>query len=339
VEPEPPAYVTDEELERRERTSDIYYSRPGRPRVAFLRLTGDKVRKLSRKQLSTFPNLIALEIGYCKGLDLRPLLGMLDVLPQLQRLLLHWLELTALPPEIAAVPALRHLDLTCNPVRQLPPEIGRLRWLEHLEMGHNQLQALPDSVGDLRRLRYLGLWSGNAQRRLPDSFANLAALERLRLDSIRSLDLIDTVNKVSGLPRLQSLSLGESGSVQGLTLPECVGNLRPLRGLGLAATHLAALPESIGQLENLEWLGLNWNRLKRLPESITRLQKLRDLSLYDNPELDLDDTVAKLARLPALAELSFPSEAPQWQARLRELGLFKVERVSCAYRRWIRAGD
>jgi hypothetical protein len=66
------------------------------------------------------------------------------------------------------------------------------------------------------------------------------------------------------------------------TLPEGVGQLSALQGLGLrGCTGLMSLPGSIGQLVALEWLNLGGcSGLTLVPESVVRLTSLRTVYMY-----------------------------------------------------------
>ena len=47
--------------------------------------------------------------------------------------------------------------------------------------------------------------------------------------------------------------------------------------------RLESLPQEIGKLAELEGLGLEYNQLTELPKGMEKLRKLRGLSLKNNP--------------------------------------------------------
>lgn len=104
-------------------------------------------------------------------------------LESLEKLSLHYNNLSVLPNSICELKALKYLDVHFNKLRGLPEAIGHLTNLQVLNVSSNfsDLTRVPNSIGDLVSLEDLDL-SFNQIRELPDSMGRLDKLVRLKLD-------------------------------------------------------------------------------------------------------------------------------------------------------------
>ena len=136
----------------------------------------------------------------------------------------------------------------------LPEAIRNLQNLDVLELSYHaqKVESLPDSIGDLMFLKEFKLGNCYHLKRLPESFGNLIALEKIVLVFCHVL-----------------------------TLPESIANLEKLQVLEvLHCHHFSGLPSSIGNLKSLEHLVVrNCEEFSELPDSINGLVELKVLEI------------------------------------------------------------
>ena len=111
-----------------------------------------------------------------------------------------------------------------------------------------------------------------------------------------------------------------------MTLPTAIGQLKVLTTLSLHDNQLATLPTEIGQLKALTTLSLHDNQLAKLPTEIGQLKALRTLSLANNKLTTLPTEIGQLKALTTLSLASnklatLPTEIGQLKA-LTKLYLF-----------------
>lgn len=229
---------------------------------------------------------------------------------------LSGMDLTELPPEVAALTSLATLDLSRNRLKTLPPTMGALTALQSLGLAENGLTELPPEIATMTALATLDL-SGNRLTTLPPSIGALTALEELDLSgnqlaslpveigaltALRSLGLFknrftELPTEIATLPSLRSLDL--SGN-QLTTLPPSLGALTSLESLRLEDIKLVSLPAEIGALTALKYLHLGHNRLTALPPEIGKLTSLILLTVNHNELTALPPEIGGLAALQGL---------------------------------------
>ena len=200
-----------------------------------------------------------------------------------------WVEL---PDWLAGLTDVDVLDLSNNQLTQLPDWIGNFTNLTRLNLQSNRLTELPNCLGDLTHLTEL-LLNDNKLTNLPESLRNLTALTGVY---IWGNQLSALPEWLTGLLHLTQLWVQDNP----FTIPDWIGNLTQLTGVGLHANRFTALPEWIGNLTNLTALGLTTSELTQLPDWLARLTNLSTLWLGDNRLADLPDWFGNLTNLTTL---------------------------------------
>lgn len=123
-----------------------------------------------------FPNLVDLNIDYCKDMVKLPT-GLCDITPLKKLCITNCHKLSALPQEIGNLENLELLRLSsCTDLEGIPDSIGNLPNLRLFDISDClSLPNLPDEIGDLRNLRNLYMTSCAACE-LPASVINLENL-------------------------------------------------------------------------------------------------------------------------------------------------------------------
>jgi len=129
-----------------------------------------------------FPNLVDLNIDYCKDMVVLPS-GLCDIIPLKKLSVTNCHKLLALPQEIGKLVHLELLRLSsCTDLKGLPDSIGRLPNLTHLDISNCiSLSNLPEDVGNLCNLRKLTMINC-ARCELPYSIFNLVNLKIVSCD-------------------------------------------------------------------------------------------------------------------------------------------------------------
>ncbi|CAJ1942725.1 unnamed protein product [Sphenostylis stenocarpa] len=129
-----------------------------------------------------FPNLVDLNIDYCKDMVVLPS-GLCDIIPLKKLSVTNCHKLLALPQEIGKLVHLELLRLTsCTDLEGLPESTGRLSNLRHLDISNCiNLSNLPEDFGNLCNLRNLTMINC-ARCELPYSVINLVNLKVVSCD-------------------------------------------------------------------------------------------------------------------------------------------------------------
>ncbi|XP_061363414.1 probable disease resistance protein At5g66900 [Gastrolobium bilobum] len=124
-----------------------------------------------------FPNLVDLNIDYCKDMVGLPT-GLCDITPLKKLSITNCHKLSALPKDIGKLENLELLRLSsCTDLEGIPDSIGRLSNLRLLDISNCiSLPSLPEDIGNLCNLRNLYMTSC-AMCELPFSVANLENLK------------------------------------------------------------------------------------------------------------------------------------------------------------------
>jgi len=204
--------------------------------------------------------------------------GFLAKLPNLEKLYLSDLGLSAIPKEVEKLKGLEVLGLNGNSISTLTP-LKALPKLKKLHIANNKLKKIPKELLKLKHLSHLDL-IGNYTLEVTDVLWELEGLEMLTLSNARGDNAVGP--GVFRLTNLRELMLhiywDESSDI--------------LQGL-----------EGVGELEKLEKLTITGANLRRLPESIQKLKSLKELTIRDKPLQD----VSALMDLPALEKLDLSS--------------------------------
>ena len=153
-----------------------------------------------------------------------------------------------------------YLDLS-NQTEGLPNiDFSRFKNLQYLNLKNNHLTKIPEGIYLIKTLKTLDL-SGNDFDQLPNEFSKLENLEEVYLNDESKINLPETLQVLSQLPKLKRLHLEND--------------------------NITTLPKEILSFKKLEYLYLNDNKLKSVPK-IKNLDHLRVLDLKNNnikPEL------------------------------------------------------
>ncbi|CAL5048439.1 unnamed protein product [Urochloa decumbens] len=168
-----------------------------------------------------------------------------------------FLNLTSLPPTLAALSSLQLLNLsTCNISGTIPPSYGAsLSSLRVLDLSSNALSGdIPGELGALPSLQFLLLNSNRLTGGIPRSLAKLSNLQTLCVQDNLLNGSIS--GELGALASLQQLRVGGNPGLSGPIPPE-LGALANLTVFGAAATALSGnIPPELGGLASLQTLAL-----------------------------------------------------------------------------------
>ncbi|KAL5843187.1 hypothetical protein ACOSQ4_009145 [Xanthoceras sorbifolium] len=250
--------------------------------------------------LSGFPNLERLILGFCKSLkgvpDCRGLISLkglylmwcsnLEKLPEMPcnigELLLSGTAIEELPLSTKYLSRLVVLDISdCRRLKRLPSSICEWKSLKALYLeGCTKLDELPDDIGTLESLVALSIYK-TAIRELPSSITKLKNVDFLLFKRFEVQDAVSwSLPRIEGWHNLTTLSLRDSGIIE---LPDNLGCLSSLIELDLAGNCFESIPASIANLSNLLNLNIyNCKMLKCLPKL-----KLRQIHAYNCTSLEV----------------------------------------------------
>jgi Leucine-rich repeat (LRR) protein len=113
---------------------------------------------------------------------------------------------------------------------------------------------------------------GNVFEELPDFFGDMTTLLRLNISR----------NKFKCFPkcitRLVNLKELKLAFIEPVVIPESIGNLTNLKGLGIDGVK--TLPETMTALRALRHLELNNSEINELPSSFVNLESISTITLY-----------------------------------------------------------
>jgi Leucine-rich repeat (LRR) protein len=229
---------------------------------------------------------------------------MFQNLNNLQELVLHRLEVTALPNSIGSLVNLVTLELDgCNRLQSLPENFDNLVNLKYLELSETKIQELPVTVSALKQLVKLDL-SYSSVRIFPDNFVDLINLQELilrgcpisdlphgfdKLDQLLKLDLSFTRGWINAPTSLHKLTNLKELNIQGLciqmdlSIPFCVVPPTTLLKLKLSRiTDISFFPESLQEID------LVGSSNKDFCESEISLKSLKSLRISHVVDFDSD---------------------------------------------------
>lgn len=147
------------------------------------------------------------------------------------------------------------LDLSNLPIDSFPIDLSKFKNLQCLYLNYDHLEFIPREIADLQNLRVLQL-SGADFKTLPPEFSQLKNLEEIYLNVNKKMDLTQSVNVLSTLPKLHVLHLENDG--------------------------ITSLPSNFNMLTHLEKLYLNDNKLSEVPMQIQGLKTLKYVEMQNN---------------------------------------------------------
>ncbi|KAM0029539.1 putative protein kinase RLK-Pelle-LRR-XI-1 family [Helianthus debilis subsp. tardiflorus] len=236
---------------------------------------------LGSLNLSSFPNLVTLEIDICGVVGSIP--EQIGLLSNLNFLSLWGNQLTGnLPVSLTNLTHLEVLDLGGNNFSgNIPDSFTNLIRLKYLYISGNSFSGeFPALLTNLIHLEELDLSRNNFSGELPVSLTNLTHLKYLTLSRNNfSGNLPVWLTKLSHLEYLYLSYNNFSGE-----LPVSLANLTHLEYLYLSNNKLTGpIPPSYGSMLSLRVLDLSTNQLNgSIPNQITHLQNLYRLNLGDN---------------------------------------------------------
>lgn len=147
------------------------------------------------------------------------------------------------------------LNLSNLPIDSFPINLSKFKNLQCLYLNYDHLEFIPREIADLQNLRVLQL-SGDDFKTLPTEFSQLKNLEEIYLNVNKKMDLTQSVNVLSTLPKLHILHLENDG--------------------------ITVLPPNFTMLTHLERLYLNDNKLTEVPLQIKGLKTLKYVEMQNN---------------------------------------------------------
>jgi len=126
---------------------------------------------------------------------------------------------------------------------------------------------------------------------------------------IPTADIGSAIKVLTGLTNLNELRITNSFILEGIILPEEIGNIKSLKTLIISGNRFdnktqssSTIPESIGNLINLEELNISNADMKgSIPKSISNLKQLKSLCLNDNQLIgSIPDEITNLTKLETL---------------------------------------
>ena len=154
------------------------------------------------------------------------------------------------------------------------------------------LKKIPPEITELNTLTELDL-QGDFKT-LPDSFGNLAALEKLSLFAKKSLVLPKTIGNLSALRMLWA----HAPDIK--SIPDSIGSCKNLKFISIESDTLSSLPESFCGLKNLEELRLDTFALKALPGKFGSLAALKSIDIFSGALTTLPESTGNLKNLKVL---------------------------------------
>ncbi|GAU15424.1 hypothetical protein TSUD_44610 [Trifolium subterraneum] len=264
--------------------------------------------------ISKLHSLKHLDLSYVRINDTRNLFQVLNTLPSLLHLSLHYcgIDNSLIPPyAFQNMTSLVYLDLSSNELHGSIPNVFRnMTSIESLFLYNNNFTSIPSWFNDFEKLTFLDLSSNGLHGPIPESFRNMTFIESLML---AANNLTSIPSWVAELKTLVYLDLTENQ----LTLKECflssiITNMCRLKQLDLSRNKLQGelmghfelsgcsrydlevlnlkdndisdrMPTWLGQLQNLKYLDFSSNSLHGpIPFSIGKLSKLQELHLSNN---------------------------------------------------------
>ena len=175
-------------------------------------------------------------------------------------------------------------------------DYSKLNWREYYFSSMKETEGMADDV-----IQYLKLEKIESEK-FPDKILKFRALKNLHFGNYQDY-YNNTKAPLNNIPD----AIGELSELQGLgiinctisKLPESLGNLKKLENINVMNCQLKGFPDSIFQLPKLKYIFADNNKITSLPEVITA-KKLSAISLDNNQLETLPEALAKLPKLNSL---------------------------------------
>eukprot|EP01018_Ginkgo_biloba_P022307 Gb_22489 [translate_table: standard] len=214
-------------------------------------------------------------------------------------------------------------------LKKLPEEIRCLSRLKELDLTGCQCVQLPQSLGDLNALQKIRLDSCRSLKELPQSLGKLQSLKCLELQFCESLTHLPA--EIGSLSSLHMLDLSFCQSLK--EVPRSFCSLSSLQYLNLmSCVNLLELPHCFGDLKALAVLNLEkCENLTSIPDSFGELTSLQSVSLNMNDCKKLTHLPEGFCKLSYIEDLSLArcyalEKLPQQFLKLVNLRRLNLER-------------
>ena len=187
------------------------------------------------------------------------------------------------------------VELKNNNIDSIPEAISTFRNLMYLKSSGNALKKLPESFGSAPTIKSLILHHIKMDS-LPNSFNELGSLMELEIQ-INHSDTFDVKNELSGLYNLKSLMIYKSNLK---SFPIGLNKNPKLKKILIVNSGLSQIDSSFAYMQNIHTLILNKNNFKEFPKELFKLKTLKELSLRENQLTSLPENIAKIKGLELL---------------------------------------
>lgn len=251
-----------------------------------------ELRSSSLDWLTSLSCLKYLNLGFAKldTINENWLQILMNALPSLVELRLHWCRLKGIPSSLPSInfTSLSVLDLSENSFNSVIPQwLFNLTGLTQLYLSWDFFSGpIPAELANLKNLRVLDLSDNlDIEGQIPGLFGNLSKLQILDLSANNFHgDIHELFSGFSSIPNNKLVSLDLSSNSLNGELPESLGLFKNLQLLDLSSNSFwGSIPSSIGSLSGLRKLDLSYNMMNgTIPESFGQLSHLTDVNLVAN---------------------------------------------------------
>ena len=244
---------------------------------------------------------------------------------------------------LAGLPALKQLEFSTE--QSIPEEIGALSNLEslHIDISHpNGPCTIPDSISGLQKLTYIFIQTNN-EIQLPDSFAELSALEDCylragkwnlpkafyRLSRLKQLDFTHCVfntlaPETSGMEQVEKVIFGSAETRDYQQVMSVIAQLPNLKTLEI---NFPQIPAAVGLCRQIEeliiWAGTDTPLT--LPDAIFSMDQLKILNISLSRIEAMPEAIGQLKGLKELIiQESVFDSLPESIGNLGQLELLNI---------------
>lgn len=128
--------------------------------------------------------------------------------------------------------------------------------------------------------------SGNQLKNVPSYLSKLKDLNYLSLSDNPELSILNGINQLIVLNKLQTLQLEDCNLTY---IPYRISEIPSLRFLNLSNNHIVEIPYELAHLEKLEYIDLSDNDLRFLKYAPSLWNNLKSINLKNNPNLNHEE--------------------------------------------------